>query len=66
MPIAAILPLLTQLLGLAAQAAVDGPKIVESVKSIWSVATSSTPPSADEQAEYDAALDAAHQALQNS
>lgn len=66
MPIAAILPLLTQLLALAAQAAEDAPSIIASVKSIWSVATSKAPPTTDEQAAYDAALDAAHQALQAS
>jgi hypothetical protein len=66
MEIAVLLPLLTQLLGLAASAVVEGPKIIASVKNIWNVVTATTPPTADQDAEYVAALDAAHQALQNS
>lgn len=66
MNIDTMLPLLTQLLALAASAAEDGPKIVASIKNIWTVVTATTPPTADQAAEYDAALDAAHQALQNS
>lgn len=66
MEIAVLLPLLTQLLGLAAEAAAEGPGIVQSVKDIWRTATSNTPPTVDQQAEYDQALDAAHQALQSS
>lgn len=59
MPIAALLPLLTSILAAA-------PQVIEDVKQIWALATSSTAPTADEQAQIDTALDAAHKALQAS
>lgn len=66
MPIATLLPLLVQLLGLAAQAAQDAPAIIASIRSIWDVATASSPPTPEQDAEYRTALDEAHRALQAS
>lgn len=57
--IAAVLPLLVQIL-----AALPG--AVDSVHQIWTLATQTTAPTAEEQATYDAALEAAHKALQDS
>jgi hypothetical protein len=57
--IAAVLPLLLQLLQ-------ETPELVEDVKTAWGLLTSSTPATTDQQAQIDAALDAAHTALQAS
>lgn len=59
MVIADLLPLLVTIL-------TNIPAAVESVHNIWNLATQDTAPTADEQSAMDAALDAAHQALQNS
>ncbi len=59
MSIAALLPLLVSILS-------EAPSVVSSVESIWGLATATTAPTADEQATYDAALEAAHKALQAS
>lgn len=59
MPIAELLPLLIQILSAA-------PAVVNEVKQIWDMANSSTPTTPDQEAEIQAALDAAHAALQQS
>lgn len=59
MPIATLLPLLTSILA-------EAPQVIESVKEIWSLATSTTPATADEQAAIDAAFEASYKALQAS
>lgn len=59
MPIAALLPLITTILtGL--------PGAIAAVQDIWKLATQDAEPTAEEKAAYDAALDAAHKALQAS
>lgn len=57
--IAVLLPLLVSILG-------EAPQLIASVQSIWTLASQTTAPTADEQAAFDAALDAAHKALQAS
>lgn len=59
MPIATLIPLLVEILGAL-------PGAVDSVRQIWRLATQTTAPTADEQAQMDAALDAAHRVLQQS
>jgi hypothetical protein len=57
--IAVLLPLLISILG-------EAPQVIAAVQSIWSLASQTTAPTAAEQAQFDAALDAAHKALQVS
>jgi len=57
--IATLLPLLVSILG-------QLPSAIAAVENIWSLATQTTAPTPAEQAQYDAALDAAHKALQAS
>jgi hypothetical protein len=57
--IANILPLLVSILS-------EIPQAIDAVRQIWALATQTTAPTAEEQAAYDAALDAAHKALQAS
>lgn len=57
--IASLLPVLVSIL-------TEAPQVIDSVKSIWALATQTTAPTADEQATFDDALDAAHAALQAS
>jgi Flp pilus assembly pilin Flp len=64
--IAELLPVLLALLREAPALVATGAEVVEGVKKIWAGVTAEVPPTADEQAEYDAALLAAHTALQNS
>ena len=59
---ATLLAALPTLLGLAGQI----PGVIDDVKSIWSRATAVAAPTAAEQAQYDAALKAANDALQAS
>ena len=59
MSIAEWLPIIMSMLSKA-------PKVIEEVKQIWALLTQATAPTADEQAAFDAALDAAHKALQAS
>jgi hypothetical protein len=66
MPIATILPLVLEALKMAPQLVSTGREVVDGAKQIWAAVTAENPPTADQQAEYDAALDAAHRALQNS
>ena len=58
MPIATILPILVSILGQA-------PQVIDSVKRIWDLLTQTSAPTADEQAQFDAALDAANKAVQD-
>jgi hypothetical protein len=44
----------------------EAPSVITNVQKIWDLATATTAPTADEQVAYDAALDAAHTALQAS
>ena len=64
--IATILPLIVQLLGMAPQIISGAEDFVSGIEKAWGVASSNTAPTADEQAQYDAALAAAHTALQAS
>lgn len=64
--IATLLPLVIQLLSMTPQIVSGAEDFVWSVETLWNVATAGNPPSADEQSQYDAALDAAHAALQAS
>lgn len=57
--VATVLPLLLQILE-------SLPSAVEDVKNIWATATSQEAPTAEQQAQVDAALEAAHKALQSS
>ena len=65
MPIAALLPILTELLSMAVKSGAAD-KIVSSVDDIWNVASSETAPTEAEMEQYHRALDAAHEALQKS
>jgi hypothetical protein len=58
--------LLAALLPVLLNALLETPQIVAEVESIWTTATSSTAPTAEQQAAIDAALDAAHAKLQAS
>ncbi len=64
--ISIILPIILQLLELAPQLVTGGERIVAAVQSIWEAATSNVAPTADEQAQYDAAIEASHAAFQAS
>ncbi len=66
MPIATILPIAIQLLEMTPQIVTGVEDFVASVEKLWGVATANTAPTAEEQATYDAALNAAHAALQAS
>lgn len=57
--IATLLPLIVGIL-------TQLPQAIAGVEQIWQLATQTTAPTAEEQAAYDAALEAAHQALQAS
>jgi hypothetical protein len=57
--LAELIPLITSMLAAA-------PQIVTDVEALWKVLTAKTPPTAAEQASVDAALEAAHTALQAS
>jgi hypothetical protein len=57
--LAALLPVILQLLQ-------DAPQEIEAIKGLWSYATSKTPPTPEQQAAVDAALDQAHKDLQAS
>ncbi len=57
--ITAVLPVLLNLLA-------QTPALVEDVKRAWTLLTSQAAPTADQQAQIDAALEAAHRALQAS
>ena len=57
--ITAVLPVLLELLQ-------NAPQEIESVKTAWSLLTGNTPATPDQQAQIDAALDAANEALQKS
>lgn len=59
MALATLIPLLVSILGQA-------PAVIDSVKSIWALATSTTPATPDEQAQIDAALEDAYKALEAS
>lgn len=59
MPIAALLPLLIQILAAM-------PQTIESVREIWDLFTRETAPTPEERAAFDAALEEAHKALQAS
>lgn len=54
----ALLPLILQLLQ-------DAPAEIETIEGLWKFATSKTEPTPEQQAQVDAALEAAHQAVQN-
>lgn len=54
-----LIPILTSILD-------EAPKLVDEVKKVWALATSTTAPTVDEQASIDAAFEAAHKALQDS
>lgn len=66
MGVAVILPLLLELLRLAPQFIEVGGEIVDGVQKIWEGVTSNHPISPEQQAQYDAALQEAHDALQRS
>ena len=57
--IATLLPLIVGIL-------TEVPQAIDAVRQIWALATQNAVPTAEEQAAYDAALDAAHKALQAS
>ncbi len=57
--LAELIPILTAILTAA-------PQVVAEVESVWSLVTSSTAPTAEQQAAIDTALAAAHKALQES
>ncbi len=59
MAIATLLPLLISILG-------EMPQAIAAAKEIWQLATQTSAPTVEEQAAFDAALDAAHKALQAS
>lgn len=59
MDIAAFIPLLTAILEAA-------PQVVAEIEAVWNMLTQQTAPTADQQAQIDAALKAAHEALQQS
>lgn len=59
MALATLIPLLVSILG-------EAPAVVESVKSIWNLATATTPATPDQQAQIDSAFEAAYQALEAS
>ena len=44
----------------------QAPALIEDVKKIWAIATAATPPTVDQQAAIDAALEQAHKDLQAS
>ena len=48
------------------QALSQVPSLVAEVEALWSAASAQQPPTADQQAQIDAALEAAHKALQAS
>lgn len=64
--ISVILPIVLQLLQLAPSFITGGERIIAAAKSIWEAATSNVEATPDEQAQYDAALDASHAAFQAS
>lgn len=57
--ITAILPVLLQLLE-------ETPTLIADVKQAWTLLTANNPPTPDQQAQIDAALEDAHKALQAS
>jgi hypothetical protein len=57
--LAEIIPILTAILAAA-------PQVVTEVEAAWKLLTATTAPTTDEQAAIDAALEAAHKALQAS
>ena len=57
--LAALLPVILQLLQ-------DAPAEIETIKGLWTYATSKTPATAEQQAAVDAALEQAHKDLQAS
>lgn len=66
MSVAAILPLVLQALKLAPGFIQTGGEIIEGAQKIWNGVTAEQPPTPDQQAEYDRALQEAHDALQRS
>jgi hypothetical protein len=64
--ISVILPIVLQLLELAPQLVTGGQAFIAAAQSIWETATSNVAATADEQAQYDAALEASHAAFQAS
>lgn len=59
MGVAVILPLVLEALKLAPTLVTEGPKVIAGAKQVWEGVTSEHVPTADEQAQYDAALAAA-------
>jgi hypothetical protein len=64
--IAKFLPVALEILKEAPAAIETGGEIVDGVKKIWGGLTAIEPATADQQSQIDAALRAAHEALQNS
>lgn len=62
--IAMLLPLALEMLKLAPQIAADAPLFVQGIEQAWKVATAHEAPTADQLAQYQAALDETYQALQ--
>lgn len=60
----AVLPALLQLLEEAPTLIADGEAVVAEVRQAWALLSSQAAPTADQQAQIDAALDKAHAALQ--
>lgn len=66
MPIALLLPILTQVLAEAPAVIEEAPIVIKSVKRMWELATQKTAPTPAEQSQFDAALEETHKALQDS
>jgi hypothetical protein len=66
MDFAAALAFVVELIKYAPQIKDGAEDIIEGAKQVWAGLTAETPPTDQQQAEYDAALKAAHEALQNS
>jgi hypothetical protein len=58
--------MLTELITVLTTILTQAPQFVTEIESIWSLVTATVAPTADEQTAIDAALDAAHKALQAS
>ncbi len=56
--IATLLPILVSVL-------TEAPQVIDSVKKIWALASQNTAPTQEEQNSFDAALEAAHKAVQD-
>lgn len=61
-----IFPIIIELVRQAPQLVQTGRQVIDGARELWSIASSERPPSAEEQAEYDRALQEAHDALQRS